>query len=137
MISDKSLAYALLRLTLGVNIFMHGFVRLFGDYKGFVTKVIEDFHDTFLPDQAMHMLALTLPPIELIIGLMIIIGLWTRWSVAAGALVMIVLIIGQTTLMNWEIVSVQMIYSLTYFLVLFHRAHDTYSLDGWLTLRNR
>lgn len=132
MVEDKPLAHALLRVTLGINLLMHGAVRLFGDYKGFATQLIEVFQNTFIPDQAVQMLALTLPPIELVLGVLIALGLFTRWSVASGALLMVVLIIGQCTLMNWDSVGLQMVYSITYFLVLFNRQHNTYSVDAWL-----
>ena len=40
---DSSLAYALLRVTLGLNIFMHGTSRLLGGIGNFVSGMIKMF----------------------------------------------------------------------------------------------
>jgi thiosulfate dehydrogenase [quinone] large subunit len=46
---DSSLAYALLRVTLGLNIFMHGTTRLLAGIGNFVNGMIKMFQNTVLP----------------------------------------------------------------------------------------
>jgi len=73
---DRRLAYALLRLTLGINIFVHGAVRL-PALGTFVEGMVRQFADTPLPGVAVRLFALSLPLLEAGVGLLLIVGLWT------------------------------------------------------------
>ena len=46
---DEALAYGILRLTLGVNIFLHGATRLSAGVAGFVSATVQQFSSTPLP----------------------------------------------------------------------------------------
>ena len=48
-LSDDSIAYAILRLTLGVNIFLHGLTRLSGDHAAFLAYLEKTLHQAPVP----------------------------------------------------------------------------------------
>jgi thiosulfate dehydrogenase [quinone] large subunit len=67
---------------------------------------------------------------EFLIGLLLIVGLFTRQALIAGAIVMILLIFGCTTIENWDPIALQLVHVLflTGLLALAGQ-YDTYSLD--------
>lgn len=133
---DKAVSYALLRVTLGVNIFIHGIIR-FGDYSGFVAKIVKDFQGTILPQFSVSIFAWSLPPIEALVGFLLIIGLYTRFATIAGAVVIAVLVFGTSLKQNWNVVGIQMAYALIYYFLILNLQHDRYSLDHWIKKRKQ
>jgi thiosulfate dehydrogenase (quinone) large subunit len=82
---ERRLVYLLLRLTLGLNILLHGAVRV--PALGAVEGMVRQFTDTPLPAVAVRLFGLVLPFLEAAIGLLLTIGLWTRGAlVASGVL---------------------------------------------------
>jgi uncharacterized membrane protein YphA (DoxX/SURF4 family) len=73
---DRRLAYLLLRLTLGLNILLHGAVRL-PALGAFAAGMVQQFADSPLPAMAVRLFGLLLPFLETAIGLLLTIGLWT------------------------------------------------------------
>jgi thiosulfate dehydrogenase [quinone] large subunit len=126
---DEALGYGILRLTLGVNIFLHGATRLFSGVGAFVSATVEQFSHTPLPEASVRIFATALPFLEAVVGFAILIGLWTRWALAGGALLMAALVFGTALRSDWTTVGIQMVYAVVYFLLLMFRAHDRFSLD--------
>ncbi len=127
---DKRIAYLLLRLAMGLNIFIHGAARLIGGYEKFVDETVDQFAKTVLPSWSVTSFAYVVPVVEMLIGIMLILGLATRYASAAGSLLMIVLILGMGLLQKWEIVGLQMNYVVFYFLLLFFIEWNYFSLDN-------
>ena len=73
--------------------------------------------------------AAALPWTEATIGLLLLLGLFTRFALVAGSLEMIVLMVGITLAQNWEVAGIQLIYCAIYFVLLTHRGRNFYSLD--------
>jgi thiosulfate dehydrogenase [quinone] large subunit len=126
---DRALARALLRLTLGVNLLVHGLVRvpkliLFAD------GMARDFGATFLPWRLVHAFALVLPFAEAAIGALLVVGLWQRLALGAGALLILVLVFGTALLQRWDTLTQQMIYALVYAALLATRDWDRWSVDA-------
>jgi thiosulfate dehydrogenase [quinone] large subunit len=128
--TGPELAYVVLRLILGVNLAMHGLVRLFGDYAGFAEGIIDTFRDTVLPGLLLAPFAYGLPVIELLLGVLLLLGLWTRTTLVAGGALIGVLVFGSSLLQNWGTVGTQMIYALTFYVLLFHVRHNRFALDA-------
>lgn len=99
--ADLSIAYLLLRLSLGIVIFLHGVVRLAGHYQQFVYSTLQSFATTPLPAGVVHFAALCIPPAEAVLGFFILNGLLTRLAVIGGALLMILLLIGKSMQQDW------------------------------------
>lgn len=126
---DKSTAIVLLRITLGLNLLTHGLVRFFGSYSGFVEKITKDFQG-LLPEFALGIFAWALPPVEAILGLLLILGLFTRFALISGAIVMMVLVFGTSLKQNWDTVSSQMLYALIYFFLIRNLSYNRFALDN-------
>jgi thiosulfate dehydrogenase [quinone] large subunit len=88
-----------------------------------------------LPKSILAPFAATLPWTEATIGLLLLLGLFTRFALVAGSLEMIVLMAGITLAQNWEVAGIQLIYCAIYFLLLTHRGRNFYSLDTLLLKR--
>jgi thiosulfate dehydrogenase (quinone) large subunit len=128
-ITDRRIAYALLRIVFGVNIFFHGLSRLLGDHAAFLAYLSQQMAKAPLPKSLLPPFAATLPWVEATIGLLLLLGLFTRFALVAGSLVLIVLMAGITLAQNWEVAGIQLIYCAIYFVLLTHRGRNFYSLD--------
>jgi len=117
--SNKKLAVLLLRVVTGINFFMHGAVRVLGDYSGFAEGMVNDFGDTFLHPVSVKLLAFAIPIIELIIGAILITGFKLRAGLVLGFLLIAVLIFGTSLRQEWGIIGSQMIYVLSLFFILY------------------
>jgi thiosulfate dehydrogenase (quinone) large subunit len=131
---DQRLAYLLLRLTLGINILLHGVVRL-PALGAFAEGTVQQFADTPLPAVAVRLFGLLLPFLETAIGLLLTIGLWTRWALVTGGLLIAALVFGTALRSDWETLSIQMIYAIIYYLLLTGRTYDYFALDTVCTKR--
>jgi thiosulfate dehydrogenase (quinone) large subunit len=129
---NHRIAYALFRLTLGLNIFFHGFIRIVVGRQNFVAQTEKLFTNTFLPMWQVHLFLSILPFLEVLVGLFLILGLLTRWALVGGALLMMVLIFGTATRQDWNTVGTQTLYGLFYFFLI-SRMHDNcFALDRLL-----
>jgi len=88
-----------------------------------------------LPKWILPPFAAALPWAEATIGLLLLLGLFTRFALVAGSLVMIALMAGITLAQNWDVVGIQLIYCAIYFVLLTHRGRNVYSLDTVLHRR--
>jgi thiosulfate dehydrogenase [quinone] large subunit len=122
-------AFLLLRLGIGTSFFGHGLVRL-PKLDKFSHGVITEFQHSIIPEALVTALAYTLPFAELIIGLLVLLGLFTRHALLAGAIVMLLLIFGTTTIEQWNILDTQLIHLLFFAgLLPFVDQYNTWALD--------
>jgi thiosulfate dehydrogenase [quinone] large subunit len=126
---DVALAYALLRVTLGINIALHGLTRIASGTSSFAAGMTRQFAATPLPHFAILGFGYALPWAEAIIGVLLLFGAWTRATLVAGALVMAMLTFGTCLLQDWNIAGLQLIYSTVYFLLLALLRYNRFSLD--------
>ena len=134
---DRRLAYLVLRLSPGINMFIHGGGRIYKGVHNFVSVTEKLFVDTVLPMWLVHDFLTILPYIEAVIGALLILGLWTRWALTAEGLMLIVLVFGTGLRPDWTVVSIQMVYLLTLYVLLAMRQDDHYSLDTLLARPRR
>jgi thiosulfate dehydrogenase [quinone] large subunit len=125
---DRRLAYAMLRFTLGLRIFMHGLVRL-PHLSAFADNTAKPFMDTPLPAFTVRFFALGLAFVETAVGLLVLLGLWTRWALFLGALTMAALVFGTALRSDWNTLAIQMLYALIYAALIATREFNQYSLD--------
>jgi thiosulfate dehydrogenase (quinone) large subunit len=131
---DRRLAYAILRFTLGINLLIHGVVRLPG-LGAFADGLVKLFAETPLPAFLVRPFAIGLTIEETATGLLLIVGLWTRWALAIGGLAMASLIFGTALRSDWNIVAIQMLYAAIYAALLAAREYDAYSADAFFKRR--
>ena len=131
---DRRLAYGVFRITLGINILLHGLGRIFGPGAGtFAAKTAGEFTGTALPGALTHLFLLVLPFAEATLGALITLGLFTRWALTLGGLLIAALVFGTALRSDWNTVGLQMIYAIAYYLLLSHLADDRFSIDAWLS----
>ena len=128
--SSYRMAYALFRITLGVNMFFHGFMRIIGDTGAWVEGLVLTFSDSFLPEMSVRVFLHLLPYYELVLGALLTLGLFTWWTCVGGALMMLVLLFGNTTRQDWGTAGNNMHYTLYFCLLIAAHAWDSFCLDN-------
>jgi thiosulfate dehydrogenase [quinone] large subunit len=128
-ISDKSLAYGLLRVGFGVNFAGHGLVRIYNGAGQFAAETTEHLAKSPLPHGLVLGFSLAIPWIEMLLGLALVLGVLTRVALVGGAVFMMALTIGVTANQQWDVAGQQLVYSVIFFVLLFHRQHNSLSLD--------
>lgn len=135
--TDIAVAYLLLRATIGINIFVHGVSRILGGPSVFAHSLVQLFDKTLLPSGAVFAFGLVLPWFEVILGLLVLIGLYTRLALIAGAVLLAMLTFGSTLRQDWNSAGLQLIYASVYAALLAFRSKNTYSLDSVFRSRMR
>ncbi len=133
----RALGYFILRLSLGVDILMHYVVRTWGVSKDFVPVTEKMFVGNLLPMSWVHVFLTVLPYFEGLLGILLILGLLSRWAITAEGLLVTVLLFGTALRSDWTVVSHQMIYLLFVFILLAVEQYDYFSLDSYFARRPR
>jgi thiosulfate dehydrogenase [quinone] large subunit len=132
--SDTVWAYTVLRLTFGANIMLHGLSRLLAGHAAFLAYLNHYFEKTpLIPASQLPVFAWVLPPVETALGVLLLLGLWTRFALIAGGLVITMLAIGTNLAQDWGVAGLQLIYALLYYYLLVHRDQNVISIDGSLS----
>lgn len=128
------LAYGLLRLALGSNILLHGLVRWQAGRRQFSQGLVNDFARTLLPSTWVSTFGLALPIVEILIGSLLVAGLFTAPALLVGALLMNLLLVGKCLQADWPTASLQMIYVGFYAVLLWLLPANRYALDTLFSL---
>ena len=128
---DAELAYLVFRLTLGINILVHGAGRIFGPgAEAFATTTAAEFTKTALPAGMVHAFLIVVPFAEVVLGALTALGVFTRWALTLGGLLIAALVFGTAMRSDWNTVGVQMIYAITYYLLLVNRSANRFAADS-------
>jgi len=122
-------SYTILRFTLGITFFFHGVIRFVSGWSAFADQMVLNFHDTFLPDFMVRSFALSVPPVEALLGTLLCLGLFTRLTLIAAGLWMIALVFGTTIRQDYSTVAIQLLYALLFFVLQVWASHNRISLD--------
>ena len=128
---DRKVAYLMLRFTLGLSILMHGLVRL-PHLSAFADGMVKLFRETLLPAIIVRPFALSLVFVEATVGLLILLGLWTRWALLVGTFSMASLVFGTALRSDWNTLAIQMLYASIYTVLIAAREYNSYSVDALL-----
>lgn len=123
-------SYAILRFTLGTTFLFHGITRFVSGWNAFADQMVQQFHNTFLPDFMIRPFALSVPPVEVVLGVMLCLGLFTGWVLIAGGLWMIALVFGTTLRQDYPTVAIQLLYALLFFVLQVWGSSNRISLDN-------
>jgi thiosulfate dehydrogenase [quinone] large subunit len=127
---DQRLAYALLRIVVGLNLMMHGVSRMLIGPGVFASKLVAQFAHAPLPGWSIWSFGMVLPAIEALLGLLLLVGLRTRAALVAGSLLIMVLTFGSALVQDWSAASIQLSYALIYSVLLFLLRYNGWSLDA-------
>ena len=130
-VRDIVAAYTLLRIIVGINFFNHGATRIF-NIPGFMDSMVDTMQGSWIPEFLVRINAALVPPVELIIGALMIIGLFTRTALIACFILMAVLMYGVTIVQKWDVAGSQLIYNIVLFILLAGVSFDHISVDAWL-----
>jgi thiosulfate dehydrogenase [quinone] large subunit len=120
---DQKLAYLLLRLIAGMDFFGHGFARIFtGTHLGgFAHGMVGGMAKGPLPQSLVLATGYVVPCVELVIGVLLLVGLATRFALISAMLLMLVLMFGITMKQEWNVAEQQLFYGLVLAVLLFGR----------------
>ena len=125
---NNAIVFFLLRLAVAASMFGHGLVRL-PKLNGFSAWMVKSFEKSILPSQMVVPFSYALPVAEFIIGLLLILGLFTRVSLIGGGMVMILLIFGAAMIENWEALPSQLIHAAFFAGLLAFIQYNTIAVD--------
>ena len=129
-VSDMELAYSFFRFSMGVVIFFHGAMRMITGVGPWVAKEMPLFvGNPLLPMWFVVGFLWVLPTIEVVLGTLTIIGLFTRWAILAGAVLMLVLVFGNLTRQDWGTVGNELHYVIYYALMIAGLKDNRFALD--------
>ena len=133
----RALGYFILRLSLGVDMLMHYVVRTWGISQDFVPVTEKMFVGNLLPMSWVHVFLTVLPYFEGLLGVLLVLGLLSRWALTAEGLLVTVLLFGTALRSDWTVVSHQMIYLLFVFFLLAVEDWDYFSVDALWARRRK
>ncbi|HEY0244972.1 MAG TPA: DoxX family membrane protein [Mucilaginibacter sp.] len=127
-------AYLLARLPIGMAFFGHGLIR-FTKLSMFSHWMVGQFSKSFIPGGLVLAFGYVLPFLEFIVGLLLLMGLFTRFAIVLGAVIILMLIFGSCMIEQWDNAFVQMIYG-AYLAGLFYFVdYNGFGIDSWVKKR--
>lgn len=127
----KTNAYFIARLATGATIFGHGLVRL-PKLNEFAQGTAESFEKSILPAAVVLPFGYLIAIAEFIIGLLVLIGLFTRQASFAGGILMVLLIAGTCLIENWGAIPSQLLHTLFFILLLQFEESNSGAVDNLL-----
>jgi len=131
-ISNKMVAYALLRVAVGVNFLGHGVFRILSGTGKFAAMMADSMAKSPLPHGLTVGFLSAVPVTETVLGVALILGLVTRVTLVGGAMFMWALTFGVTSNQQWDVAGQQLLYSLVFFVLLFAVEFNGLAVDGLL-----
>jgi len=130
MISSQQMSFLTARLAVGTSMFGHGLVRL-PKLDGFSSWMVGQFQKSMLPDFVVVPFSYVLPIAEFAVGVLLILGLFSRLALTAGSVVMISLIFGSCMIESWDAIPSQLIHAAFFsILLIFEKQYNVFALDN-------
>jgi thiosulfate dehydrogenase (quinone) large subunit len=133
---DVAIAHLLLRVMVGGIFLNSGFNKIF-NIPAFVERMVKTLDASYIPDVLIRLGAYPVPIIEIVVGLLLILGLSTRIASILTSTLMIMLTFGAMSAQLPELVSSQLIYGIVLFLLLATCRYNWFSIDSWLRRKQR
>ncbi|WP_417443734.1 DoxX family membrane protein [Joostella sp.] len=125
----KKTAYIIVRMAIGLSMFGHGLVRI-PKLEAFSNGIIKTFENSMLPEFLVIPFSYVLPFAELIFGLLLILGLFTRVAAIATSIVLLSLVFGSTLIESWGNITSQLIHIAFLVFVIQNIEENTYAIDN-------
>jgi thiosulfate dehydrogenase [quinone] large subunit len=119
---ERRMAYLLLRTLTGLDFLLHGGIRVYHGVGGFAAGMVRGLAAAPLPAGFVRGFGYVVPWVELGIGVLLLVGVWTRWALVAASVLMWCLIVGVGLNQDWPTAGLQLGYGLVLFVLLFFRA---------------
>jgi len=121
--------YLMARLPIAVSMLGHGLDRI-PKLQVFSDHLVDQFSKSILPLKLVGLFGTALPFLELGIGILLLLGLFMRFTCVVGLVTMLALIFGSCLLEQWDNVLSQMLYSLYYAMLYYYAFYNRYSFDS-------
>jgi thiosulfate dehydrogenase [quinone] large subunit len=133
---EQRQAFLLLRLLTGLDFFGHGFARIFtGTHlSGFAQGMVKNMAGTPLPTSLALGTGYGVPCVELAIGVLLLLGVATRFAITLALFLMLVLMFGITLKQDWVTAGTQLVYGFVLAVLLFGR--ERYDLSWPALIRS-
>jgi thiosulfate dehydrogenase (quinone) large subunit len=122
-------SYLLARLPIGLSFFGHGLIRII-KLPVFSSGMVKQFGKSPLSEGLVSAFAHALPFLELLTGLLLLLGLFTRFAAVIGIAIMLMLIFGSSVIEQWEAIFTQLFYSAYLVLLFNYSQYNRFSVDG-------
>ena len=123
--------YLMARLPIAVSMLGHGLDRI-PKLQEFSSHMVNQFSNAIIPFKLILWFSSALPFVELGIGVLLILGLFTRFACVVGLITMLALIFGSCLIEQWDNVLSQMLYSLYFVMLYYYAFYNRYSFDRLL-----
>jgi len=127
-----SLVTFLSRFSVGVVMLFYGVGKFVMGFSNFVGWITGTFKDAWLPSIFWMPFTYTIPFAEIVLGIVLIIGLKTRWSLFLTGLYLVGLTFGQVVLSKPEVVAHNLIFVILIAVGIWTSESDRFSLDALL-----
>ncbi len=124
--------YLLARLPIAVSMFGHGLDRTL-KLQSFSSHLTSLFSNSIIPLTLVSPFSHALPFAELLVGVLLILGLFTRLACVLGVAIMLPLIFGSSMLEQWDNVFTQIIYGLYFAMLYYFSFYNRYSFDSLIS----
>jgi thiosulfate dehydrogenase (quinone) large subunit len=135
--TDRELRLSLMtllgRLGVGVPLLFFGVGKFIMGYPNFIGYITGMYKDSWLPSFAWLPFAYTIPVAEVGLGIALILGLFTRWTLVLTGLYLVGLMFGQVVLMKPEASQV-LLYLILVTGAVWASEADRFSLDALLKI---
>lgn len=108
---DFKTTYFFLRLPVALSIFGHGLVRL-PKLQTFTEGMVKSMEKSAIPESLLTPFGYLIPIAEFLIGLVLLIGYQTKYTIYAGLALMGLLVLGSASVENWTGIEAQLIHSI-------------------------
>jgi thiosulfate dehydrogenase (quinone) large subunit len=129
-LDGKKAGYVLLRLALGAVFVLYGVNKFQAGVGATIDQMARQFDRTFLPSLAVKAFAGALPSVEVVVGLLVLTGLFTRVALVLAGLELIALCAGLAVLGNAATVATNLLFLLVVYVLLSHEEDNAFSLDA-------
>ena len=126
--TNREIGYALLRFTVGIVFLFSGTTKLMGGLSNFVSHLQEQFAGK-LPLMLVTPFAFALPFAEVIIGALLVLGLFNLFALTVAGVLMAALTFGTVMLGDPSTISHNVMYALTIFVLIWLAEYNRYSFD--------
>ncbi|HJQ69937.1 MAG TPA: MauE/DoxX family redox-associated membrane protein [Blastocatellia bacterium] len=134
MRTRREIAYALLRVTVGLMFLFFGIGKFTAGIGNFAANLQQNFAGK-LPSFLLTPFAYALPFAEVVIGLLLLLGLLSVFGMMLGGVLMIALTFGMVLQGQAATVANNVFYAVVFFLLLWLAEYNRFSLDRLLGIK--
>jgi thiosulfate dehydrogenase (quinone) large subunit len=129
-LTNEALGHALLRIGLGLDFLGHGLARV-GGLSAFAESMKGMFAKSGLPEPLVVITAYAIPPVELVVGVGMLLGWFLRPALVIASLEMWVVVFGTCLMLSFDIAGIQLVYLFVLALLTASLRYDALSIDGF------